>query len=222
VLKKYFSFLDIFIYSSLIAVVLYLFEVFYYHVDQYYFLLWNLFLSWIPVFLVIYLKNVLKTKPWSSYEAMIISLLWVLFIPNGFYLLSDYVHLHNFVGNFLLFNIAYFSISIFTGLFLAFFSVRLIEFEIKKRFSNWWSTIIVLLIFLISSFGVYIGRDLRWNSWDIFINSGPLLLDIYHHLINLNNYPMILIIVIPFFILISCIYYLVINFMVCLNHKIIK
>jgi len=75
---------------------------------------------------------------------------------------------------------------------------------------------------LISSFGVYIGRDLRWNSWDIFINPGPLFLDVYHHLVNPSNYPVILIIVIPFFILITCIYYLIVNFTDRLNHKIIK
>ena len=216
-MKQYFKITVIFIYLSFLALVFFLFDVIYYHSSQYYYLLWNLFLAWIPLLLSFYLKKILAKKAWSSYEAMFVSLLWVLFIPNSFYMLSDYIHLNNFTGNNLLFNITFFSEIIITALMLGFFSVRIIEFEIKNRFSKVWSRLIIALIFLISSFGIYVGRDLRWNSWDIFINPGALLLDVFNHLSNPSNYATILTVVFPFFILIASFYYLIVNFSQKLN-----
>ncbi len=216
-MKQYFKITGIFIYLSLLALAFFLFDVIYYRSSQYYYLLWNLFLAWIPLLLSFYLKKILAKKAWSSYEAMFVSLLWVLFIPNSFYMLSDYIHLNNFTGNNLLFNITFFSEIIITALMLGFFSVRIIEFEIKNRFSKVWSRLIIALIFLISSFGIYVGRDLRWNSWDIFINPGALLLDVFNHLSNPSNYATILTVVFPFFILIASFYYLIVNFSQKLN-----
>lgn len=211
-LKKISHSINGYVFASLLAVGLFLVDRFYYHTHDYYYLLWNLFLAWIPFVLSIYLVQILKRKAWSSYEAMIFSLLWLLFIPNCFYLLSDFIHLNDFSGSNLLFNITYFSETIFTGLFLGFKSVSLIGNEIKKRYKDYWSNLIVLIVFLISSFGVYVGRVLRWNSWDIFIDPGPLFLDIYHHLTSFKSYPVMLSVVISFFLLISSIYYLVQSF----------
>ena len=211
-MKQYFKITSIFICLSLLAGLFFLFDVIYYHNSQYYYLLRNLLLAWIPLLLAFYLKKVLFKKTWSSYEAMLVSFLWLLFIPNSFYMLSDYVHLNNFTGNNLLFNITFFSEIIITALMIGFFSVKIVESEIENRFSKFWSKLIISLIFLLSSFGIYVGRDLRWNSWDILIKPGPLLLDVFYHLSNPFNYATILTVVLSFFTLIFSFYYLVTNF----------
>ena len=170
------------------------------------YLLWNLFLAWVPLFLSILLKKILSKKLWSSWLAMFVSLAWLVFIPNSFYLISDFIHLQDAGQKSILFDTTLFSMIILTGLMIGFVSVDLIIVEIKKRYSHLITNLSVILIFLISSFGIYVGRDLRWNSWDIVINPGGLLLDVISRLSNFSNYLSMAIVILSYFFLLISLY----------------
>ena len=45
----------------------------------------------------------------------------------------------------------------------------------------------MLVVLGLSSFGVYIGRFLRWNSWDLLLNPTILLRDLADHLLVRNQ-----------------------------------
>ncbi len=206
VLNQYFKLFRVYLYLTVVAICFFLFGNFYYHLGNYYYLLWNLFLAWIPLIIAFYLKKILTKKLLSSWESMIIGLIWLIFIPNSFYLLSDYIHLQTANSNSILFNSLLFTIIIFTGVFMGFSSIALITSEIRKRFSKIIYFTVVEAIFLISSFGIYIGRDLRWNSWDIVINPAGLFLDVFHRLTTFSRYPSMLILVISYFIILTSLY----------------
>lgn len=65
------------------------------------------------------------------------------------------------------------------------------------------------LTLLICSFAIYVGRDLRWNSWDILTNPGGLLFDVSDRLLHPAAYPQMLVTVIAFFALLASMYSLV-------------
>src|SRR5437762_3296801 len=63
------------------------------HSLEFGYLVWNLFLAWLPLLFAIRLVFVLRQKQWSSWEGIAWSLLWLVFLPNSFYMISDFIHL---------------------------------------------------------------------------------------------------------------------------------
>ena len=59
----------------------------------YWYLVWNLFLAWVPLGFVALLSVVLRRQRWSGWLGTLLTLLWLVFLPNSFYLVSDFIHL---------------------------------------------------------------------------------------------------------------------------------
>ena len=146
------------------------------HSLTYDYLLWNLMLAWVPLALGLWLVRVLKSKLWSSWEGLIVSLLWIGFLPNSFYMVSDFIHIQDVQTVDVLYDAVMFTSFIFTSVILGFSSLYLVHGEFRKRFSARASSGLIAVILLLCSFAIYIGRDLRWNSWDIMPNPTGLLL----------------------------------------------
>jgi uncharacterized membrane protein len=71
-----------------------------------------------------------------------------------------------------------------TGLFFGFLSLLDIEKILSKKIKPFYVKIITSILLFIGSFGVYIGRYLRWNSWDIITRPLHLIYDIGERVIN--------------------------------------
>ena len=172
------------------------------------YLLWNLALAWLPFGLAVWLRQVLRTKLWSSWEALGVSIAWLVFLPNAFYMLSDFIHIADGgQGNVL--NVAILFVAfVYVSVILGLSSLYLVHREILGRASRRAVGALVLLILLLCSFAVYIGRDLRWNSWDILVTPLGLLFDVSERLVHPAQYPAILAFVAPFFILLTSMYLL--------------
>lgn len=146
------------------------------HSFFYLFLVWNLFLAMIPFFISTYLKTVKRIKKPKLYLLLIV---WLLFLPNAPYLLTDFIHLRLSPMEWLGFDSLMISIFAITGLSFYLVSVK----EMKQLFFEHFSQKIILnsiwmLPFLVS-FGMYLGRVLRWNSWDILHNPFILFTDVF-------------------------------------------
>ncbi|WP_343641187.1 DUF1361 domain-containing protein [Chryseobacterium sp.] len=147
------------------------------------FLNWNLFLAWIPLLLSSF---VLAFNIRSKISLVFIIIIWILFFPNSPYILTDLFHLRARNSIPVWYDLIVILSFAWTGLICGFISLN----DIEKKLSyygkkNSINGIIVFFLFM-SSFGVYLGRFLRWNSWDVLNNPFGLFSDIVVRFI----YPM--------------------------------
>jgi uncharacterized membrane protein len=148
---------------------------------RYVFLLWNLFLAWIPFQLSITLTESANSNKLYKYFLL---LSWLLFFPNALYIITDLIHLDESKGDV---PVWYDAILLFTcsvtGLIMAFASLYQVEIFLKKNISSRHTGKLVMAAIFLGSFGVYVGRFLRWNSWNIVTKPQTMLLDISSHLL---------------------------------------
>ena len=170
-------------------------------------MIWNLFLAWLPLLFALWTTHTLKTKLWSSWEAIAASLLWVLFLPNSFYMVSDFVHLRTVSADDILYVAVVFSSFICTALLLGCSSLYLVHRELMKRFTKLFTTALISVTLLLSSAAIYIGRDLDWNSWDVFLNPGGVLFDISERLLRPQDYPQMFVAVLSMFVFLATTYF---------------
>jgi uncharacterized membrane protein len=142
--------------------------------NMYLFLLWNIFLACIP-FEISALLVKRKRNKWA--EAIFFSA-WLLFFPNALYILTDLVHLEVKTMVPLWFDAILLFASASTGLIMAFTSLYKIETFLNSKVSSIVANGIILACLFLGSFGVYLGRFQRWNSWDIINEPFALLTSI--------------------------------------------
>ena len=192
--------------SSLVSVLLFAYGAYRNHSAEFVYLIWNLFLAWLPLLFAGWLVNVLTRKVWSSWEGLSASVLWLLFLPNSFYMVSDFIHLKDVQRVDVLYDAVMFTSFIFVGVVLGVTSLYLVHREFAKRFTRVGSTACLTAIFLLCSFAIYLGRDLRWNSWDVLTNPGGLLFDVSDRLLHPSSYPQMFLTMGIFFVLIGSMY----------------
>lgn len=175
------------------------------------YLIWNLFLAWLPLAFAVRLVLLLRRKLWSSWEALATSVLWLVFLPNSFYMISDFVHLENVRRVDVLYDSLMFTSFIYTGVVLGFSSLYLIHIQLRRRLSARAASFWVAVTLFICSLAVYAGRDLRWNSWDVLTNPGGLLFDVSDRLQHPAAYPQMFATTLTFFVLTASMYGLLWN-----------
>lgn len=172
------------------------------------YLIWNLFLAWLPLLFAYELYRVIQRQPWSSWTALGLTVFWFAFLPNSFYLVSDFVHLGDFEANQLVFGAAILTALTLTGLWLGFTSLILVHMQLRKRLDAPTSAVLAGITLFIASVAVYIGRDLRWNSWDLLLNPFGLLFDLSERFMHPSQYAQVFSVVAPIFILLATVYFL--------------
>ncbi|MBP6739169.1 MAG: DUF1361 domain-containing protein [Leptospiraceae bacterium] len=127
----------------------------------------------------------------QNYKITIIILLavWLLFFPNAPYILTDLFHLRLKSSMPKWFDLILILSFAWTGLVFGFLSLWDIEKILTKSLNQIWISIISISLLFIGSFGIYLGRYLRWNSWDIIGEPFNLLYDITDRLINPFDHP---------------------------------
>jgi uncharacterized membrane protein len=152
------------------------------------FLNWNLFLAFIPWALTSLV--IIKPKFQKSRLTLIVLLgTWLLFFPNAPYILTDLFHLRLKSAMPIWFDLILILSFAWTGLLFGFLSLWDIE-KLLRNFMKRTSVIIISVgLLFIGSFGIYVGRFLRWNSWDILTEPFKLIYDIGDRFINPFEHP---------------------------------
>lgn len=128
------------------------------------FLVWNLFLAVIPFCISFYLTQKKQLKRWQLIGW---SFLWLLFLPNAPYILTDLIHLQLSDGLIVLVDFVVITSFAIAGLLFYLVSVKDMELLFRENFSKKIRTIFFTALPFLCGFGIYLGRFLRFNSWDI-------------------------------------------------------
>jgi uncharacterized membrane protein len=132
----------------------------------YVFLLWNLFLAFIPYAVSNWLYNNNRIIENKLKLAAIVSV-WLLFIPNSFYILTDLFHLVNIDSAPKWFDLLLLLSFAWNGLLFGIVSLRRMELIVQTVSGKGVSLFIVFTVMWLNAFGIYLGRFLRYNSWDV-------------------------------------------------------
>ena len=159
--------------SSLLAITLLLLRVKLTHSIYLLFLIWNLFLAVIPYSISSIIKTDFSLKKYNL-KNLFLQVIWLLFIPNTYYLITDFVHLHH--NSPLQFSFDFLMLSCFTiaGFYCGMLSIYTLHNQIQFFYKNKIAMVFTITISYLCAFGIYIGRILRFNSWDII--SKPIAL----------------------------------------------
>ncbi len=192
--------------QALVAVLFILAEAILDRTNQNLFMIFNLFLAWVPLILAVLIYKYVKNKPLVSPLGIVLSIAWLCFLPNSFYIVSDSIHLINFNSTDIIVGIVAFFMMAINGLLVGLISVYLINLELNKRMNSKSSALILITIFLLCGFAVYLGRFLRFNSWDVITNPILLIFDVSNPIFDSNTQKNAITTSIGFFGIISTCY----------------
>ncbi|MDX6619387.1 MAG: hypothetical protein QOK36_1773 [Gaiellales bacterium] len=135
------------------------------------FLRWNLLLAVVPLVLAHALAWTSR-RAWSRLAVPVLALAWLLFLPNAPYLISDLVHLDDGAS---LVNVLTLGLVAVTGLLIGVKSVQIVQRIVERRFGVAWGWRTVQATAVLTTLGIYMGRVLRWNSWNVLSRPHVLL-----------------------------------------------
>jgi uncharacterized membrane protein len=141
------------------------------------FLLWNLFLAWVPLGFA-FVAELGWRWHWSRRRILLPLLGWLLFFPNAPYVITDVVHLQKSAVSPLWFDALILFSTGLAGLLVGFVSLRMVQLIISASFTRAWGWVISLGVLMLSGFGIYLGRFARYNSWDILASPHRLIFDV--------------------------------------------
>jgi uncharacterized membrane protein len=154
----------------------------------FFFMNWNLFLAFIPwaVTSLVALHSEYRNNKGVLF---LLLFLWLIFFPNSPYILTDLLHLKEREGSPLWFDLILILSFSWTGLLFGFQSLMDIKTLLSQSLPKAIVNGMVVVVLFTASFGVYIGRYLRWNSWDIIGSPVSVLDDVGSHAVNPISHP---------------------------------
>jgi uncharacterized membrane protein len=157
-----------------LAVALVIFRAIYFNHISSLFMIWNIFLAVVPLIASSLIVSLGKDN------GLIFTMLfffWLIMIPNAPYLVTDLIHMVNSkvismtYDSFILFTVAWLGMMIFAR------SMEHVDKVLERQMSSKVRHQTMLYsIFVLISFGIYLGRVFRFNSWDVFTNPRELMI----------------------------------------------
>lgn len=160
------------------------------HSIFYWFLAWNLFLAALPYMIT---QVMLRTYPSSTkkrYRFAVYFVAWLLFLPNSPYIITDLVHLHSKYSHLVWLDLFMVFVFAANGLLLGLLSLIDMQRLLRRHFSRQGTALIIFASCMLSGYGIYLGRFLRFNSWDVLTKPLALFQKITESLFEPNVWGM--------------------------------
>jgi uncharacterized membrane protein len=153
---------------------------------HYIFICWNLFLAWVPFAI----GSVLRKKSHISLWLQLILLFaWLIFFPNAPYIITDFLHLGESPVVPLWFDVLLLFTASWNGLLLGILSLFQVEKFLEEKFNSRLAGLCIVVFLFLCGFGVYAGRYLRWNSWEVFTDPKNIIADTTNRILNPHEHP---------------------------------
>ncbi|MEM0963986.1 MAG: DUF1361 domain-containing protein [Bacteroidota bacterium] len=152
------------------------------------FLAWNLVLAAVPLAIstaVVHLDR--QGTRWPALVAL--GAVWLLFLPNAPYILTDLVHLRDRPPVPYWYDLGMLLSAAGVGLLSGYVSLADIHHVVARRVGPRVAWALAVGVLFLSGFGIYLGRELRWNSWDVVTAPGALLADIAARVLDPLAHP---------------------------------
>jgi uncharacterized membrane protein len=149
---------------------------------------WNLFLAWIPFALALSVYDRARSRVATPALAAL-GVLWLLFLPNAPYIITDLKYIGDDSSVPVLYDAILLFVAAWTGLLLGLTSLYLMHSMARRLVGAVSAWALVTGAIALSSFGIYLGRVQRWNSWDLFVRPGPLLGEIATGVVHPLDHP---------------------------------
>ena len=134
---------------------------------RYTFLVWNLFLAWLPLVFALFASDEFQGGTGRSWRFLSLAGAWLLFFPNAPYIFTDLTHLRTRFFQHFWVDMTLILLCALTGLVLGFVSLFLMQSVVARIFGRLASWVFIAAVTGLSGFGIYLGRFLRFNSWDV-------------------------------------------------------
>ncbi|HEX9350640.1 MAG TPA: DUF1361 domain-containing protein [Gaiellaceae bacterium] len=160
-------------------------------------LVWNLLLAWIPFGLALQVYEGYRRGAARAY-LLIGGLLWLLFFPNAPYIVTDFKWLRDSTGAPVWYDVVLISAGAWAGLLLGFISLYLMQAVVRRALGALNAWLFVLFALVLSSFGIYLGRFQRSNSWDVFVRPRTFAGDVWTRLGDPDEYARVVAVTVLF------------------------
>jgi uncharacterized membrane protein len=157
----------------------------YFNSFRFLFLSWNLFLAFVPYFITLYIIK--KRTNINRFKLVILLTIWWLFLPNAPYIITDLVHLKLSTYQSVWLDMLILYLFSIAGLLFGYKSVKNAAQIISHHFGTKFNAMFVNLSVLSCGFGIYLGRIVRLNSWDMILHPFVNLQYILKLFVNPDN-----------------------------------
>jgi uncharacterized membrane protein len=164
---------------------------------------WNTFLAAIP-----YLASaqLLKRKKINA-AAISLIIVWLLFFPNAPYIITDLFHYEERPPVPYWYDLILVISAAWNGLILGLISLMNVEIFLNRYLKPKLVKFCVFISFLLCGYGIFIGRFLRFNSWDILTDPGYIAYTSAHHILRPQHYQKLWVFTILFAVFLGIIYF---------------
>ena len=173
--------------SSLLALFMLFARFAWTHGIDYGFLIWNLVLAWVPLGAATIVRATHRRAPSLGALAFVV---WLAFLPNAPYLVTDFIHLRWRDGAPLWFDALMLATFAWTGVSLGVVSLRIIVSVVCERAGTPTAIAFVAATSFLTGFGIYLGRFIRLNSWDVIFRPlavlGTIARPVAHPIANIH------------------------------------
>ena len=153
------------------------------------YLVWNLFLAWLPLFFCLASVRTLRSHSARHWKFWALATAWLVFLPNAPYIFTDLTHLGPRNRGHFWVDLVLIVMTAWTASLVGFLSLYLMQTLVSRRYG--WVTGWGFAVFVsgLVGLGIYIGRFLRWNSWDVVFSPVDLVTDAGYWLASIPHSP---------------------------------
>jgi uncharacterized membrane protein len=145
----------------------------FYHTNElaYGFYPWNTFLAVLPL---LFSRSLVRVRKFNI-AAVILLVFWLTFFPNAPYLITDLFHFCEDPAVPFWYDLLIVFSAAWNGLLSGILSLMQVERFLMHHMALKWAKLTVAICFFLCSYGIYLGRYLRFNTWDIVVSPGKII-----------------------------------------------